>query len=183
MSKARGLQDKQIKAAVDACRNDRERAMVLLSIKAGLRAKEIAGLQWANVDLEHVFLRLTATKGGKVRLVPIHKDLRASLTALDADRTASPHVFKNRHAKPGEPLTPNAVAVWFRKFYKERLQWSGFSSHSGRRTMITGAARKITEAGGSLVDVMALAGHSNLETTKEYIDANEDAQRRVIDLL
>ncbi len=79
--------------------------------------------------------------------------------------------------------SPNSVAVWFRKFYRERLHWEGFSSHSGRRTMITGAARKITEAGGSLVDVMALAGHRNLETTKGYVDQNEDAQRKVIDLL
>jgi hypothetical protein len=43
----------------------------------------------------------------------------------------------------------NAVAVWFHTRFAE-LGIEGASSHFGRRTFITAAAKKITEAGGML---------------------------------
>jgi len=57
------------------------------------------------------------------------------------------------------------------------------SSHSGRRTFITNAAPKISTVGGSLKDVQELAGHANLRTTQRYIEANPDAQVRVVGLV
>ena len=69
-------------------------------------------------------------------------------------------------------------ARWYR-----RVGFQGCSSHSGRRTFITNAARKISTVGGSLRDVQALAGHANLGTTQRYIDADADAQRRVVELV
>ena len=59
----------------------------------------------------------------------------------------------------------------------------GCSSHSGRRTFITNAARKISTVGGSLRDVQMLAGHSNLRTTQAYIEANAEAQVRIVELI
>jgi integrase len=56
-------------------------------------------------------------------------------------------------------------------------------SHSGRRTFITNTARKISTVGGSLRDVQVLAGHTNLRTTQRYIEANAEAQVRVVGLL
>ena len=57
------------------------------------------------------------------------------------------------------------------------------SSHSGRRTFITNAARKISTVGGSLRDVQMLAGHRALSTTQRYIEADVDAQRGAVDLI
>ena len=59
----------------------------------------------------------------------------------------------------------------------------GCSSHSGRRTFITNAARQITTVGGSLRDVQMLAGHSSLAVTQRYIEADSDSQRRVVELI
>jgi integrase len=59
----------------------------------------------------------------------------------------------------------------------------GCSSHSGRRTFITNAARKISSVGGSLRDVQALAGHSSLAVTQRYIDGSEDARAKVVELV
>jgi len=47
---------------------------------------------------------------------------------------------------------------------------NGCSSHSGRRTFITNAAKKISSVGGSLRDVQMLAGHSSLAVTQRYIE-------------
>jgi integrase len=80
-------------------------------------------------------------------------------------------------------MTANAVAAWFKDLYTRRLGWTGYSSHSGRRTFATHAARKATSVGGSLRDVQDLLGHSSLHTTQLYLEPSSDAKRRLVDLL
>src|SRR4030095_12524809 len=73
----------------------RDRVMFLLSIKAGLRAKEMASLTWAMVtdaqgqvaDVMHVPNRASKGKTGG-RTLPLHPDLQAALATL---RAASGH--------------------------------------------------------------------------------------------
>ena len=59
----------------------------------------------------------------------------------------------------------------------------GCSSHSGRRTLITNAAKKISSVGGSLRDVQMLAGHSSLAVTQRYIEGDGEASVKVVDLI
>ena len=61
----------------------------------------------------------------------------------------------------------------------ERLR----SSHSGRRTFITRAARKVSQVGGSLLDVQELAGHTSLAMTQRYIEGDTEAKRKLVALL
>jgi len=63
------------------------------------------------------------------------------------------------------------------------LGFAGCSSHSGRRTFITRAARKASEAGGSLRDVQQLAGHASLGMTQRYIEGDSNAKRKLIALI
>ena len=164
----------------------RDRAMVLLSLKGGLRAIEIAGLKWGAVREEDTLLELVTTKGSKPRTVPINKELRAALQAYRAEsrRTGDDdYVFRARHAKPGEPLTANAVTSWFRDVYVRRLGWTGYSSHSGRRTFATQAARKATTVGGSLRDVQDMLGHASLTTTQRYLEPSSEAKRKLVELV
>jgi integrase len=86
-------------------------------------------------------------------------------------------VFTVRHVKPGEPLTPNAVPAWFRDLYTRRLRLTGYSSHSGRHTFATQAARKATLVGASLRDVQDRLGHASLQTTQRYLEPSSDAKR------
>lgn len=80
------------------------------------------------------------------------------------------------------PMTAASVVNWFWHLYR-RLGLSQCSSHSGRRTFITNAARKFPDAGGSLRDVQQLAGHANLTPTQRYIEGSDLAKRKVIDLI
>ncbi len=75
-----------------------------------------------------------------------------------------------------------AIVNLFSRWYRG-LGFVGCSSHSGRRTFITNAARKISTVGGSLRDIQMLAGHSNLSTTQRYIEAHAEAQRRIVELV
>lgn len=156
--------------------------MFLLSAKGALRAVEIAGLQWRHVRGDCLELTSDITKGGRPRTVPIGKQLRDALEAHRGDASDNDYVFVNRHTA-GRCLTANAVAQWFRHLYVERMGWTGYSSHSGRRTAITQLARTITTHGGSLKDVQDIAGHASLSTTQIYIEASSDAKKRAMEAI
>ena len=73
--------------------------MVLLSIKAGLRAKEIAGLTWDRIDWQTKTLLLKTTKGNKPRHVPMAADLVKTLKAYrEVSTSKKAHVF-HEHAE------------------------------------------------------------------------------------
>ncbi len=161
----------------------RNRVMLLLSHKAGLRAKEISALQWTMVidgkgNILDVLERPdSATKGNSGRTIPLHRELHAALTLLNCrqqPQVKDPIIQSSRNG----PMTPASVVSWFWYLYR-RLGFYRCSSHSGRRTFITKAARKISEAGGSLRDVQQLAGHANLTTTQRYIEGSDLAKRKV----
>ena len=163
----------------------RNHAIFLLSVKAGLRAKEIASLAWDMLtDAEGnlgpaIHLRDEASKGMSGRVIPLNKELRTALQELHDQRTKSPYVIiTERSLCTSASAIVNLFAAWYRA---AGLQ--GCSSHSGRRTFITNAARTISTVGGSLKDVQMLAGHRALSTTQRYIEADVDAQRRVVDLV
>lgn len=190
---AKVLKDPQVKAALDlvATRRypERDRVMVLLSHHAGLRAKEIASVTWAMVmDAAGAVgdvLAITdgASKGKRGgRDVPLSDALRAALVTLQARRNPEPG-DRIIHSERDAGMTPGAVQVWFHRLYNDALGFTGASSHSGRRTFITRAARKIVEAGGSLRDVQQLAGHASLSTTQGYIEGDNDAKRRVVKMI
>jgi integrase/recombinase XerC len=191
---AKILTDKQVRAVLaelDTRRYPiRDRVMFLLSIKAGLRAKEIASITWAMVtDAEGeiaavIALENRTSKGkGGGRHIPIHPDLKTALIQLHRRRgeKARPD-FPIIHSERDRGLSAAAVVVWFHRLYAG-LGMVGCSSHSGRRSFITRAARKISEVGGSLRDIQALAGHASLGTTARYIEADAEAQRKVVALI
>ena len=76
-------------------------------------------------------------------------------------------------------MSPVSVVNWFAKAYRA-IGLQGCSSHSGRRTFITRAARLVHKVGGSLRDVQLLAGHRSIQTTQRYIDGDTDAQRKLV---
>jgi len=163
----------------------RNRALVLLSVKAGLRAGEIANLTWDMVvgptgTVGTVLdLRDRAAKNGSGRPIPLHPDLRYALIDLRRDEQGDGPVVRSER---GFPMTPRSVVNWFADAYRA-LNLAGCSSHSGRRTFITRAARMVHQAGGSLRDVQLLAGHRSIQTTQRYIDGDTDVQRRLVAML
>ena len=72
---------------------------------------------------------------------------------------------------------------WFRDLYVRRLGWTGYSSHSGRRTFATQAARKATTVDGSLRDVQVMLGHASLNTTQRYFEPSSEAKRKLVELV
>jgi integrase/recombinase XerD len=170
----------------------RNEIIVLLSVRAGLRAKEIAGLKWAMLtDADgkiagSIHLTDIASKGRSGRIILTNTQLRHKLQDWLQEAAkqrgfdiASSHVITTeRSARTQAQAIVNMFAAWYAD-----VGLVGCSSHSGRRTFITNAARKISSVGGSLRDVQALAGHSSLAVTQRYIDGSEDARAKVVELV
>ena len=165
----------------------RNRVIFLLSVKAGLRAKEIARLTWRMVTDargqigQAIHLENTASKGQSGRVVPMSDELRMALTAY----APTVGIVSDRfliESERSDGMSAQAVVNLFWRWYRH-IGFDGCSSHSGRRTFITNTARKISTVGGLLRDVQMLAGHTNLRTTQRYIEANPDAQVRIVELV
>jgi integrase/recombinase XerD len=166
----------------------RNRVIFLLSVRAGFRAKEIASLRWDMVTRsdgeigDAIHLRNAATKGRSGRVIPLNKELRKALVELRTSEPrgrASPFVITTERSIV---TTPHVIVLMFTRWF-QALGYHGCSSHSGRRTFITNAARKISTVGGSLRDIQILAGHSVLSMTQRYIDPDVAAQRKIVDLV
>ena len=169
----------------------RYQTIFLLSTRAGLRAKEISDLTWSMVlgsdgELSPLInLTNSASKGQSGRIIPINKTLLTQLSNLyEVERVKRGFTTDNRiiRTERSNSTTPQVIVNLFKGWYTE-LGFVGCSSHSGRRTFITNAARKISTVGGSLRDVQFLAGHSSLQTTQRYIEGDTQAQVKIVDLI
>lgn len=170
----------------------RDQTIFLLSVRAGLRAKEIAHLEWSMVvdaDGEvgdSIHLTDEASKGRSGRIVPLNRQLKGNLIHMLAvarrDRRFTPETGYVVTTERAERTSAQAVVNMFKRWYAD-LGLLGCSSHSGRRTFITNAARRISTVGGSLRDVQMLAGHSSLAVTQRYIEGDSEARRKVVELV
>ena len=98
----------------------------------------------------------------------MHPDLRCALEQLAQTTEPVGPVIRSYR---GSHLKANSIVNWFIALFKD-LGFKGCSSHSGRRSFITVAARNIHKSVCSLRDVQFLAGHRSIEMTERYIDGD-----------
>ena len=171
----------------------RNQTIFLLSVKSGLRAKEISQLHWKyvlksdgeTVD-DYINLPNSSSKGKSGRIIPLHKLIRENLQLLliehkkyrSFDLNSSFIVRTERSPFTSSQSVVNMFQSWYRK-----LGLLGCSSHSGRRTFITETSKKISLVGGSLRDIQMMVGHSSLQTTQRYIESDSESQMKVVNLI
>ena len=190
------LNKSQIQMVSNHLRNGRNglrnQTIFLLSVKSGLRAKEISQLSWnevCNSDGEvdtQINLTNQISKGNSGRVIPLHKSVRENLIELlERHKKYRAFIISTSFIVRTErsPFTTSQTIInMFQKWYRT-LGLIGCSSHSGRRTFITETSKKISLEGGSLRDIQMMAGHSSLQTTQRYIDGDSQSQRKVVNLI
>jgi integrase/recombinase XerD len=148
-----------------------------------MRVGEIAALRVSDVCEDdgsvkpQVRLDRTQTKGNESRTVllnaPAQEELRQYARTLQ--RKGEQPLFVS---KCGRQMSPNSLVQVFGRIYGD-AGLSDASSHSGRRSFLTGLAHK----GVNVRVLAALAGHKNISTTQRYIEVGEHQLRAAVELV
>ena len=156
--------------------------IVLLGGEAGLRCGEMMALEWSDVDLGNRQLcvqrsewkgYVTATKGGRLRYVPLTVRLGAALREHRHLRGA--RVLCQR---AGSPLTQKIIQDHVRRAARRaQLVMSGV--HRLRHTFCSHLAMR----GAPARAIQDLAGHMDLATTQRYMHLSPAAIEGAIRLL
>jgi len=170
----------------------RDETIFLLSIKSGLRSKEISLLGWKMVSKsdgtidDYINLPNSSSKGNGGRIIPLHKNIKENLKLMLEEHRVMNGFDQNKSfivRTERSPFTTSQIIVnMFQKWYG-KLGLLGCSSHSGRRTFITETSKKISLVGGSLRDIQMMVGHQPLQITQRYIEGDSESQKKVVDLI
>lgn len=164
----------------------RNRAMFLLTVWAGFRVSEVAGLRISDVRnadgsiRAEVYLSAERVKHGHAGVVYLNERLQQELATYVTSRNwqDDEQALFCTMANPRRGFTANTMTQHFHYLYKG-AGIAGGSSHSGRRTFITTLANK----GVSVRLLASLVRHANIATTQRYIDVNDDMKRRAVELV
>jgi len=171
------------RAAAHASRNA---AMLAMSYRLGLRAKEIAALAVRDVLDEQSRIReecgLSAvmTKGGRPRVAYLTNPVvRSALKAYLDDRRGKEGIQFSLDAplfnsQKGGAFSPNTLQQLLHRLH-ERAGIVGGRSHSGRRWFAT----ELISKGVDIKAVSVLMGHSSVAMTAQYAEDNPQRLRRI----
>lgn len=164
----------------------RNRVMFMMTVAAGMRVSEVAGLTISDVrDADgsvrsEIYLAAHRVKHAHARTVYVNTRLQAELadyissrTWLDDTQPLFPSCRGVRRA-----FSANTLTQHFFWLYKH-AGVKGASSHSGRKTFLT----SLSSQGISVFVLAELAGHRSIATTQKYITVNDDMKRKAVELV
>lgn len=162
------LTAEQVGIVIRACKNIRDKALIMLMVDTGLRRAEIIALNWGDVDIMTGLARVKRGKGGKARSVVIGATPRRALlhyrrTLKDTSDKASLIQKQN-----GERF----VADGFMQIFNRLKKRTGIqiTPHALRRTFVILSLR----AEMDVLHLQALLGHASLDMVQHYAQMVDD---------
>jgi len=188
MSQARVLNQQELRRVLDytATRRHsaRNRVMLLLTHFAGMRVGEVAALRINDVLSDggvvksEIRLMPEQTKGKHARTVYLNERMQKELAQyirLLKIRDVSKPLF---YTQKKDGFSANSLTQYFFYLYRN-VGLEGCSSHSGRRSFLTGLANK-----GTAIHILkSLAGHRNISTTATYLYSSPDQLKAAVELV
>jgi integrase/recombinase XerC len=141
------------------------RLVCLLASRAGLRAREIRDLRWADVDLSAGILRINETKSRDPRIVPIHPTLASAI--LDWPESG-PFVFPRIRKSAGGNTHRSTAQGKALNAWLHSCGWQ-ITLHGLRHSF----ASQLAAAGASEEVLRTLLGHTSLEVTRLYTHSRD----------
>jgi site-specific recombinase XerD len=180
ISLPRGLSQEQVRALWSASegrklRNLRDRALLLVFLRLGLRAEEVANISLADIDRSSGCLKIRSAKTYRERVLPLPQDVGEAMASyLKVWRRRPTHVFEPRRPPFTEQRRRNHVGNSMRYLFAS----AGITDrglHSLRHT----AATAMVNGGASFKDVSDVLGHKSITTTLIYAKLDLKSLMRV----
>ena len=196
-SPGRALSAEEEIRLLDAASKSRCRSLypvIMLALNTGLRASEIRGLRWNQVDLLGHTLTVgkSKTAAGTGRLIPLNARALATLTHWRGlFPGAQPEHYVFPHEKYGLAGNKRQPCAWEVDPTQPMLRWKvaweaarkrakvACRFHDLRHTFIS----RLAESQASDSTVMALAGHVSRAMMERYSHIRMEAKRRAVDTL
>ena len=160
--------NKLIHKAVDS---KRDTCIIILASNGGLRAEEIVNIKLIHVHLEQRFIAIIG-KGEKYREVTINDKMYKALQEYLEERLQTnldnPYLFVGKKSSfyKDKPMSRSIVNRILNK-YNVEVKIEDLHPHLLRHYFGSTAYYK---AGYSLIQIASQLGHSDIKTTREYID-------------
>ncbi len=156
----------------------RDYAMLLLIARLGLRAGEVAGLRFDDIDWENGWF-VIRNKGGQWTQMPLTHEVGESIAAYLSDgrpRSTDDHVFIRHNApRTGFSSSTGVTGVASRALSRARIDCKRKGAHVFRHTLAT----EMLHHGASLAEIGQLLRHQHPDTTRLYAKVDLTALREL----
>jgi integrase/recombinase XerD len=144
---------------IRACRNPRERALILFLLDSGVRVSELVNARTS--DLYERTLAVRKGKGGKPRATFITEEANEAINIYHSTLHPQTYLFPNA---VGGQISRQYIARKVSEIAARACINKKVSPHTLRHTFATNLLRK----GGRVEDVQPMMGHTNIRTTLIY---------------
>ncbi len=164
------LQTNEVQRILDVCDVNtvmgvRDRAIILLLVRLGLRAGDVAGLQLTDIDWSDGSLVVSGKNNREVRL-PLPQDVGdAILSYLQCRQFKNKAVFL-RSVAPYRPFSSGSSlsSIVTRAMHRAGVVSSRYGAHLLRNT----AATQMLQQGASLYEISTILRHKTIDMTARY---------------
>ncbi|MEO1018932.1 MAG: site-specific integrase [Pseudomonadota bacterium] len=161
----KSAEEKRLLKACDKQSNPMLGCIVRLAIHTGMRQGEIESLTRDQVNLKRRTIKLTDTKNGSARTVPLSKDAAKVLkSALDnpVRPIDTKLIFFGEPGRDGKRRPYVFKPAWFKAIRSAKI--SGLRFHDLRHEAVS----RFVEAGLGDQEVAAISGHKSMQMLKRY---------------
>jgi integrase/recombinase XerD len=165
------ISPEELNAFLTNCQTPRDRAIASILWETGIRASELLGIKWKNLDFKKMTVYIEQRKGGNSQTLPFGDLTLSTLTEWKNATPASKdndHVFVSLTKKGyGKPLHRNGLSYVI-KSVGERAGWKKeqMHPHAFRHSFATYA--QTGEHRLTPFQVQSALGHSDIQTTAIY---------------
>jgi type 1 fimbriae regulatory protein FimB/type 1 fimbriae regulatory protein FimE len=162
------LTEAEVERIIRHAASERDRLMVLVAYRHGLRVSELIGLTWRQVDFDAARLRVIRAKGSEDGVHPLSgREIRALRALRRHQAVGTRWVFVTSRAGP---MTRNG---FFKLLVKAATRAGIPDVHP--HALRHGCGFKLVNQGMDTLSLAAYLGHANVQNTKRY--ARMDAAR------
>jgi site-specific recombinase XerD len=147
----------------------RNRAMIALGYRAGLRISEVLGLYPKDIDLKKGEIRILHGKGDKARTVGLDEETSAYLDLWLKKRQELGIKGRRRLfcTLNGDPIEDAYIRSMMPRIAKKAGLEKRFHFHGLRHSF----AKELVEEGFLMPYIQRILGHSSLATTQKYLQS------------